>query len=109
MWIRITNIGLVALLMVFSAAASSYAEDLSVYPNTAVTILGAQGGTGYFNFVGGPAAGTCIYSIIFFDATTPAGKNMYATLLGAKLTGASLTRVDYTVDSWTCTLQLVQL
>jgi hypothetical protein len=104
---RIKKVWLCVFMAFLFSAANANADYLMLTPNTPVLQLGIQGSKAYFNFTG--FTSTCAYNLIYFDATTAAGKNMYATLLAAQLSNKNLARVDYNNDSGYCTLAIVEL
>lgn len=76
--------------------------------------LGVQDGGGsvaYFS-VNQPLTLDCQWSDIYIDLTTDVGKAEYAELLAAKLSGKSLSRVDYEQSGGAgteCILDLVEI
>jgi len=97
-------------MAIVAALAFSSAALATEDHNLTITIVGTQssGSVAYFSTQQGFSV-NCAYGIAYIDLTTTAGQNEYATILTAKSTGATLTKVDYTQNSdGTCHVVLVE-
>jgi hypothetical protein len=71
--------------------------------------LGIQGGQAYFSVSPGLSVG-CLFSNVYFDISTEAGRSTFAQLQAAKIFGIGLSRIDYTqVSNGQCNLDLVEV
>ncbi len=89
---------LFAMLLV-AASTNAFAMD-SFIPNVTVGILSVRGGAVLFSVNGGVPAEICNHwgTQFFLDTSTPNGKNLYASLLAAKLSNAPIS-IAYTVST----------
>ncbi len=95
-------------LVASSILSSVNARGQAIYTeyNKAIAHLGVQGPSVYVQFVGGVSQ-PCPDLYMSDPASM---KLLYAQLLSAKLTGRSISRVDYAVlQSGTCVINLVQI
>lgn len=76
--------------------------------NKNISYLGVQDGNIYVAFVESLST-TCAFNNLYVSNSTDKGKAIYATLLSACMAGKLITRIDYTVTSGTCYIDLVQI
>ncbi len=78
--------------------------------NRTISRVGVQNtnSTAYVQFTVAPSGG-CNYDILYVSLTTDAGRANYALLLTAQANRSTIKRVDYSVSSGTCTINLIEI
>ncbi|WP_424195370.1 hypothetical protein ACMYR3_05740 [Ampullimonas aquatilis] len=100
---------------IYSQASFAISESNKTPVRVGVGQDNVFGSPGYQSFVQFAEAlsTSCMWNVLYFDATTPIGKTMYATLITSRITGKK-NGIAYTVISTpigpnTCVLQGVDI
>jgi len=84
-------VGVLLSVVASSALAVSQTDN-----NRTITRIGTQAGLVYIAVSPGlTISGGCLYSLLYVDVSTTAGKSVYSTLLLSYTLGQPISRVDY--------------